>query len=216
MGLERVAVPCAACFARFMATNHEVEDEETARDVAQVVGRPYAGDVGVLNMVDFYHDEVGLDTLKAKTVRPFTGLKVAAYYGCLLTRPPKITLAEDPEYPTHMDEILETLGCEPVDWTFKTDCCGASLALCEQAVVIELVRKIIVNARIRGAQAIACACPLCQVNLDTRQGDIKKADPSWVDVPIVYLSQFVGRAIGVGAADLGLKKHMVAVEAVLA
>jgi heterodisulfide reductase subunit B len=141
---------------------------------------------------------------------------VAAYYGCLLTRPPKITLAEDPEYPTHMDEVLETLGCEPVEWTFKTDCCGASLALCEQAVVVELVRKIIVNARACGAQAIACACPLCQVNLDSRQGDIKKTDPSWIDVPIVYLSQFVGRAIGVGAADLGLKKHMVAAEALLA
>ena len=211
MGLERVAVPCAACFARFMATNHEVEDDETARDVAQVVGRPYSGDVGVLNMVDFYHDEVGLEALKAKTVRPFAGLKVAAYYGCLLTRPPKITLAEDPEYPTHMDEILETLGCEPVAWTFKTDCCGASLALCEQAVVVELVRKIVANARACGAQAIACACPLCQVNLDTRQADIKAKDPSWRDIPIFYLSQLVGHAVGAPAAEMGFKKHMVAV-----
>ena len=201
MGLERVAVPCAACFARFMATNHDVEDDDTARDVAKVVGRPYTGGVGVLNLVDFYHDEVGLEALKAKVSRPFAGLKVAAYYGCLLTRPPKITLAEDPEYPSHMDEVLETLGCEPVQWTYKTDCCGASLALCEQAVVVELVRKIVANARTCGAQAIACACPLCQVNLDSRQGDIKKADPAWREVPIVYLSQFVGRAIGVGAAD---------------
>jgi heterodisulfide reductase subunit B len=216
MGLERVAVPCAACFARFMATNHEMDDAETARDVAQVVGRPYAGGVEVLNLVDFYHDEVGLDTLKAKVGRHFAGLKVAAYYGCLLTRPPKVTLAEDPEYPTHMDEVLEALGCEPIEWTFKTDCCGASLALCEQAVVVELVRKIVANARECGAQAIACACPLCQVNLDSRQGDIKKADPSWGEVPVVYLSQFVGRAIGVSDADLGLKKHMVPVEATLA
>ena len=131
----------------------------------------------MLNLVDFYHDEVGLEALKAKVTRPFAGLEVAAYYGCLLTRPPKVTLAEDPEYPTHMDEVLEALGCEPVEWTFKTDCCGASLALCEQAVVVELVRKIVANARACGAQAIACACPLCQVNLDTRQGDIKKADP---------------------------------------
>ncbi len=216
LGLERVAVPCAACFARFMATNHDIQDDETARDVAQVVGRPYTGGVDVLNLVDFYHDEVGLDALKAKVKRPYAGLRVAGYYGCLLTRPPKVTLAEDPEYPTHMDEVLETLGCEPVQWTFKTDCCGASLALCEQAVVVELVRKIVANARACGAQAIACACPLCQVNLDTRQGDIKKADPTWIDVPIVYLSQFVGRAIGVGDGELGLKKHMVPVEAVLA
>ena len=216
LGLDRVAVPCAACFARFMATNHEMDDPETARDVAQVVGRPYAGGVGVLNLVDFYHDEVGLEALKAKATRRFGGLKVAAYYGCLLTRPPKVTLAEDPEYPTHMDEVLEALGCEPVDWTFKTDCCGASLALCEQAIVIELVRQIVTNARACGAQAIACACPLCQVNLDSRQGDIKKTDLGWVDVPVVYLSQFVGRALGASDVDLGLSKHMVPVEAVLA
>jgi heterodisulfide reductase subunit B len=216
MGLERVAVPCAACFARFMATNHDVQDDETAHDVAQVVGRPYTGGVGVLNLVDFYHDEVGLTALEAKVARPFAGLKVAAYYGCLLTRPPKVTLAEDPEYPTHMDEVLEVLGCEPVAWTYKTECCGASLALCEQAMVVQLVRGIVANARACGAQAIACACPLCQVNLDTRQGDIRKADPTWADMPIVYLSQFVGRAIGVGAHDLGLKKHMVPVEAALA
>ena len=83
-------------------------------------------------------------------------------------------------------------------------------------MVVELVRKIVANARDCGAQAIACACPLCQVNLDSRQGDITKADPGWAGVPIVYLSQFVGRAIGVGEQQLGLKKHMVAVEAALA
>jgi len=216
MGLERVAVPCAACFGRFMATNHAVADAETARDVARVVGRPYEGGVEVLNLVDFYHDEVGLEALESKATRPFTGLKVAAYYGCLLTRPPKVTLAEDPEYPTHMDEVLAALGCTPVEWTFKTDCCGASLALCEQAVVVELVRRIVTNARECGAQAIACACPLCQVNLDSRQDDISKADPAWAALPIVYLSQFVGRALGVNDTDLGLRKHMVPVEAALA
>ena len=217
MKLDAVAVPCAACFSRFKTGAHEVaEDPRTADDVKAVVGRAYAGGVTVQNLVDVYHDAVGLEELAAKVTRPFGGLRIACYYGCLLTRPPKVTLAEDPEYPTHMDEVVKALGCKPVQWNYKTDCCGASLALCEQAVVVELVRQIIANARVCGAQAIACACPLCQVNLDTRQGDIKKADPSWIDVPIVYLSQFVGRAIGVGAADLGLKKHMVAVETVLA
>ena len=169
----------------------------------------------MLNLVDVYHDEVGLDALKAKVVRPFDGLKVAAYYGCLLTRPPKVTLAEDPEYPTHMDDVLEATRLRARRLVYKTDCCGASLALCEQAVVVELVRAIVQNARDCGAEAIACACPLCQVNLDSRQGDIRKTDPAWRDVPIVYLSQFVGRAIGVDDRELGLKKHMVDVAAVM-
>jgi heterodisulfide reductase subunit B2 len=216
MRLDAVAVPCAACFSRFMATIHDMDEPQTRADVERVVGRSYEAGVAVRNLVDVYYDEVGLDALKANVVRPFDGLKVAAYYGCLLTRPPKVTLAEDPEYPTHMDAVLQAIGCAPVDWSSKTDCCGASLALCEQGVVVNLVRSIVQNARDSGAGAIACACPLCQVNLDSRQIDIRSADPSWHDVPIVYLSQFVGRALGVDDRELGLSKHMVPVEGVLA
>jgi heterodisulfide reductase subunit B2 len=213
MKLDAVVVPCAACFSRFMTTIHELEDAEMRADVETVVGRAVDTDVSILNLVDVYHDAVGVEELRAKVTRSLGGLKVAAYYGCLLTRPPKITLAEDPEYPTHMDDVLEALGAVPVQWNYKTDCCGASLALCEQDVVRELSRTIIADARACGAQAIACACPLCHVNLDSRQLDMKKADPGWQEMPIYYLSQLVGRALGVPDADLHLKSHLVAVPA---
>ena len=216
MKLDAVAVPCAACFNRFQSANHEVSDEAMAADIARVVGRPYDGGVKVLNLVDVYHDQVGLAALEAKVVKPFRGLKVACYYGCLLTRPPKVTLAEDPEHPVHMDAVVKAIGCTAVEWDSKTDCCGAALALCEPDVVDELVKAIITNARERGAQAIACACPLCQINLDSRQGEIKKADGAWVDMPILYLSQMVGHALGVSAKQLGLQKAMVDVTRVLA
>ena len=216
MKLDAVAVPCAACYNRFQSANHEVSDEAMAADIAQVVGRPYVGGIKVLNLVDVYHDQVGLAALKAKVVKPFQGLKVACYYGCLLTRPPKVTLVEDPEYPVHMDAVVEAIGCTPVDWDSKTDCCGAGLALCEQDVVDKLVKGIITNARDRGAEAIVCACPLCQINLDGRQGEIRKKDGAWVDMPILYLSQMVGYALGVSDKQLGLKKAMVDVARVLA
>lgn len=216
MHLDSVAVPCAACFSRFMAGNHEMKDPEKAADIKAVVGHPYDGTVKVRNLIDVYHDEVGLDELKERVVKPFAGLKVACYYGCLLSRPPKVTLAEDPEYPTHMDEVVEALGCDAVQWNYKTDCCGASLALCEQDMVIDLTRKILRDARDCGAEAVIVACPLCQVNLDTRQDGIAGKYGEWQRMPIVYLSQLVGRAIGVDDAQLGLKKHMVDVTAVLA
>ena len=215
MKLEAVAVPCAACFNRFQGANHAVGDEAVAADVAEVVGRRYDGGVRVLNLVDVYHDQIGLAALEAKVVRPFRGLKVACYYGCLLTRPPKVTLAEDPEYPVHMDAVVRAIGCAPVEWDSKTDCCGAGLALCEQEVVDKLVKRIITNARERGAEAIACACPLCQINLDSRQGEIKKKDGAWVDMPVLYLSQMVGYALGVSDERLGLRKALVDVARVL-
>ncbi len=216
MRLDAVAVPCAACFNRFQSANHAVGDEATAADVAQVLGRPYDGGVQVLNLVDVYHDRVGPAALAAKVVRPFRGLEVACYYGCLLTRPPKVTLAEDPEHPTHMDAVLRAIGCEPVEWDARTDCCGAALSLCEPGMVDRLVRKILTNARERGARAIVCACPLCQINLDGRQAEIRKADPEWIDVPILFLSQMVGHALGVAEERLGVRTTVVDASQVLA
>ncbi|MDI9599012.1 MAG: CoB--CoM heterodisulfide reductase iron-sulfur subunit B family protein [Acidobacteriota bacterium] len=217
MRLDAVAVPCAACFSRFKAGAHEVaENPATAEDVRAVVGRRYGGGVEVQNLIDVYHDTVGLDELRSKVTRPFAGLKVASYYGCLLTRPPKVTLADDPEYPTHMDEVVEALGCERVEWNYKTDCCGASLALTEQGIVDDLVKQIVADARICGAEAIAVACPLCQVNLDGRQVEIARKDPSWRGVPVIFLSQLVGRALGLEDKALGLKKHLVDIQAVMA
>ncbi len=217
MKLDAVAVPCAACFSRFKTGAHEVDaDPQVADDVHAVVGRGYNGGVTVQNLVDVYHDGVGLDALKAKVTRPFDGLKVACYYGCLLTRPPKVTLAEDPEYPTHMDDVTEALGCKPVQWNYKTDCCGASLALTEQGIVDDLVARIVTDARVCGAEAIVVACPLCQVNLDGRQTEIARKRSDWQGVPVIFLSQLVGRAIGLDDKTLGLKKHLIDVAAAMA
>ena len=94
-----------------------------------------------------------------------------------------------------MDEILEVLGARPVDWSYKTDCCGASLALCEQSVVVELTRKILTDAPAAGAEMVVSACPLCQANLDTRQEEIAAADPGFVKLPVLYLSQLLGLAV---------------------
>ncbi len=213
MKLDDVVVPCAACYSRFMTTLHEMQDAGMRADVEQVVGRAVDTNVRVLNLIDVYYEAVGVEALAAKVTRPLTGLKVACYYGCLLTRPPKVTLAEDPEYPTRMDDVVRALGAEAVDWNYKTDCCGASLSLCEPEVVRQLSRKIIEDARACGAQAIVAACPLCQVNLDTRQYDMKKADPGWQEMPVYYLSQLVGRALGIPDSELRLKSHLTPVPA---
>jgi heterodisulfide reductase subunit B len=207
MRLNAVAVPCAACFSRFKTGAHEVSgDLQVAGDEPPVGGRPYNPGVTEQHLVGGYHDAVGLEELAARTTRPFDRLKVACYYGCLLTRPPKVTLAEDPEYPTHMDAVVEAIGCQAIDWNYKTDCCGASLALTEQGIVDDLVRRIISDARACGAQAVAVACPLCQANLDGRQTQIARKRNDWESMPVIFLSQLVGRAISLSDRELGLKK----------
>ncbi len=209
MRLDTVAIPCAGCFNRFAVGHLETQEPDTGPQIEAVVGRRYQGGVAVHNLVDFYYSDVGLGALARAVVQPFTGLKVACYYGCLLTRPPRATLAEDPEYPMRMDEVVEVLGCEAVQWNAKTDCCGSSLALCEVSTVLRMVTSILQDARACGAQAVVVACPLCQVNLDAPQPEIAKLLGDWRPLPVLYLSQLVGLAVGVPRPRLGLNKLIV-------
>jgi len=135
---------------------------------------------------------VGFDRVESEVVRPFKGLKVACYYGCLLTRPPKVTGSVDFEYPRGMDRLMQAIGVEPVDWDMKVACCGGSLAMTRTEVVLDLGRRIIDNARERGAQAIVVACPLCESNLQARQEQMH-VKPR---MPIIYFTQLMAVALG--------------------
>jgi len=134
-------------------------------------------------------------------------LRVACYYGCLLTRPPGITGEEHYEYPINMDRLVECLGAEAVDWGYKTDCCGGSLSLSTLDIALDLSHKILANALASGADMIATACPLCHANLDLRQKQINDQFAGEFDIPIVYFTQLMGVAYGLHAKTLGLEKH---------
>jgi heterodisulfide reductase subunit B len=135
------------------------------------------------------------------------GLKVVSYYGCLLTRPPKVTGAEDPEYPMNMDRLMEACGAESVDWSYKTDCCGGSLSLSKLDIALDLSQKILKDAIEVGADMIVTACPLCHANLDVRQKEINHLFDGDYDIPIVYFTQLMGIAYGMSAKTVGLDKH---------
>ena len=120
---RELAVACAACFLRFKQTNHELRANDSLRqEIEKIIGMPYKGSVEVRHLLDIFSREVGLEEIKRKVKKPLKGLKLAAYYGCYLVRPPEITQFDDPENPTMMDEMLNALGAEAVDWYHKVEC----------------------------------------------------------------------------------------------
>ena len=152
MKLDAVAVPCAACFSRFKTGAHEVaESEETAADVRAVVGRAYNGGVAVDNLIDVYHDAVGLDELPPRSRGRSPASRWPATTAACSPGRPRSRWPTTPSTPTHMDEVAKAIGCEPVDWNYKTDCCGASLALTEQGIVDDLVGRILTDAKATAA-----------------------------------------------------------------
>ena len=204
MGLPVMAV-CASCYARLRTANHKVRSDprERAR-VERITQSPYDGSVEVRHVLDVLVNEVGVKEIRRRVERPLSGLRVACYYGCLLSRPPEVVAFDDPEHPSAMEELLAAAGAEPVEWPFQTECCGAALSMTHAAVVSRLGHKLLSMARQAGAECVAVACPLCQVNLDLRQSDARKAHGEFPETPALYVTQLLGLALGLSDQQLGI------------
>jgi len=215
-GFREVIVPCAACFSRFKISQHEVDNEpKLAAEVEGIIEHKFKDGVKVYHPLDILSSNVGLGKLAELVKNDLSGLKVVCYYGCLLVRPPKVTEFDDCEYPQSMDKILQAVGIPTLDWSYKTDCCGASFALTRTEIVIKLSRDILEGAKSVGADAIAVACPMCQANLDTRQEEIEERYQTTYHLPILYFTQLMGLAFDIPAEKLLLKNHLVDTEGVL-
>ncbi len=149
-------------------------------------------------------NRVGPESVAGKVEKPLEGLKVVCYYGCLLTRPPQVTEAENPENPTDMDELIAALGADVVDWSYKTVCCGAAHSLTRPDIVHNLSGNLINHARDAGADLIAVACPLCHTNLDGRQFQMGLDQP----MPVLYFTQLMALALGLPHKTAALDKNL--------
>jgi heterodisulfide reductase subunit B len=207
-GDVEATTPCAACYSRFRTAVYDVaRDEQLRSRIAREVGYTYDNQANMVHLLDVFYDKIGLDAITLAVKRPLQGMKVVCYYGCLLTRPSKVTGAEHPEYPVRMDHLARALGADVLDWDYKTECCGASLALTKADTAMRLTEKILRNAQDVGADAIVVACSLCHINLDTRQDVISRAGREYA-VPVLFFTQLMGLAFGLRADELGLAKHL--------
>jgi len=215
-GLDEVVVPCAACFQRLKTARYELENSpELLKDVSVIIDYPFENKVKVLHPLEIFSSSNVLELAKRNIKKDLSKLKVVCYYGCLLTRPPKVMQFDNYEYPMSMDEILSRIGVTVLDWSYKTDCCGASLALTKSEIVLRLINNIFENAEAVGADAIAVGCTLCHTNLDTRQEEAKKVYNKNYNLPIFFFTQLMGLAFGMSAKELSLHTHFVSPDKLL-
>lgn len=203
-GLD-VATPCAACYSRLQYAASAAKTDETVRQKLEtVLHMPYKATAAVKNFLEVFSDPAVMEACRAGTCRSLAGLKVACYYGCLMSRPRGVTGASEVEAPKAMDEIVALSGMTCVDWDFKTECCGASHQVDAPEAARPLIVKILQNAADCGAEAIVTACPLCALNLDMRQ---KEATAGTLSLPIYQFTELLAFGMGAGAKEMGLEKH---------
>lgn len=208
-GMTEIVVPCAACYNRLSVTQHELnKDKELKAHVEDILQMPLSGTIEIMNVMQFI-DKYIADKIEEKVTEPFDQ-QVVCYYGCLLVRPQEVLNFDRLEDPQSMDTLMSKIGATPMEWGYKTECCGAGFSVSRTDIVAKLSGRIVKDAVDRGAKAIIVACPMCQSNLDMRRPHIDSYLKMKTDIPAMYITQAIGLAVGISREDLGLKKLFVA------
>lgn len=208
-GLDVVLAPCAACQNRQVTTRKALLESQELRDeirsITGITPTCKSEFIGVTQLLEAMDPE----EIRKRVKRPLSNLSLACYYGCLLVRPMDDMAFDDPENPMKMEAIMEAIGAKPVDWAFKIECCGGGLTLAQQPLVEELTHSIAKNAAENGADAFVVACPLCQANLDMRQGSMRKRYGDVKEMPVYYISELVAVACGADPQEVAVGEHFV-------
>ncbi|MBN2360744.1 MAG: CoB--CoM heterodisulfide reductase iron-sulfur subunit B family protein [Deltaproteobacteria bacterium] len=214
--MERVFAPCAACYNRLATARHVLATEpELAERVHAVLGTAVDTAVGVVSAAQMFSELAS--QIREQTTVPLKDLKLACYYGCLLVRPPAVCQFDDAESPTSLETVVSATGATPVRWKMALECCGGGFSLSRTSSVVRLGRAILQDARAAGAQAVVVACPMCHTNLDFRQRAMaERAQPGQEPLPVIFVSQLVGLALGLKPEALGLRRHFVDPQPLLA
>lgn len=207
MKLDKVATVCAGCFSHLKTASYEIKNNPRVRQETELMLKsPAPVETEVVHLLQLLSEGIGMDTIKQKVTKPLSGLRLAAYYGCLLTRPHHIVQFDRSEQPVSLDILLQSLGAETVNWGHKAECCGGGYSTSQTDIVVDLGGQILESARQAGAEAIVVACPMCQSNLDMRQKAISKQRGVDYQMPVIYFTQLMGLAFGYNQNQVGLNK----------
>jgi len=219
-GLENLLVPCNRChFTISEAQDTMKNNPKTAQKIIDLLkeeGLQYSSNIKIWHTIDFLHDSVGLTKIRKAVKKPLKGLKVATHIGCQIIRYSDLGRVDDAENPRKLDELLTTLGVESVDYPEKLDCCGAALMRSHIDSALSLAGSKLKAVQKLGVGGMVVSCPDCQLMFDARQKDAGTTVGTKLNVPVVYLTQLLGLALGIDEKKLGLQLNQSPAEELLA
>ncbi len=209
-GLDLV-IPCSICSHNLGRADQAMRTDESFRGkIEKALGDKYKQNgFKIKHLLDVMANDVGVEALSQKFKRSLKGIRAVPYYGCLLVRPSEVSRFDNPENPTSLDNLIKATGAECLPYTQKTKCCGGNLLMSNQDYAFKLTQKLFDEAKASGANCIVVACPMCHMLLDGQQTMVEKAHNTKVDLPILYFTQLLGLAMGLGEKELELDKNMV-------
>ena len=219
-GSRTLVAPCSACFLNLAKTEHYLrEDKALAASVntaLEAAGLHYTpGSIEVRHLLEIVFNDIGVEEVHAHVTRPLSGLKVAPYLGCLVTRPDYEGRWKSNEHPREFDRLLRALGAQVVDFPLRTDCCGGHMTQISPATGFELIRRLVHGAVEAGAEMLVTLCPMCQMNIDAYQAEMNRYFKTSYHMPILFFTQLIGLAFGYPPEKLGIGTEIVSARQVL-
>ena len=198
-----IMTSCSICYSNLRSAVLNLEDLETRKRVNAVLDKKYSG-ARVRHALDVILENLAEND--ERIVVPLKELKVAPYYGCLLTRPQGIF---SPEFPTILEKLITTLQADPIDFRLKTFCCGGPIFMSQEKAADDIAFRILSEAKKSGTEVIVTVCPLCQLMLDAKQKTLEQKNGLKIEIPVLYVTQLTGIALGLGPEELGLNMNAV-------
>jgi len=210
-GLSEIVIPCSSCYSRTLVSQQRLScDPELKESINAELGRKVEGKIKVSNILEVLKPRVVSGEIPEKAKKKLEGLKPACYYGCLLTRfPCDVTVTDDVENPQGMEIICRSLGADPVDWSYKTDCCGASASVNDAEQSLLLMSRIMKDAVARGANCFVSTCPLCQFNVDAYQDQVAEKYGLEKRLPVYFITELIGISMGFDPIEMQVDRHFV-------
>jgi heterodisulfide reductase subunit B len=213
-GTHTVVAPCSACYLNLAKADYYMQERpvlgEKVNQALEAGGLHYMpGSLDVRHLLDVIINDIGLDVVESKVVKPLKGLRVAPYLGCMVPRPDYEKRWSDHEYPNELDRLLKALGAEVIDFPLKTHCCGGHMTQIGPSTAFELIRRLLSSADQYQADVMAVLCPMCQMNLDAYQGETNRYFHTNYVMPILFFTQLMGVAFGIEPERLGFGKELV-------
>jgi succinate dehydrogenase / fumarate reductase cytochrome b subunit len=155
-------------------------------------------------------EEIGLDKVRDKVVRPLTDLRVGPFYGCYIVRPTD-RLGIDREHPRdgYLHALIAALGGTVVDYAGQYKCCGFPIITMNKEASLRQAGRHLGDAIDADADCLVTPCPLCHLNLDLQQPQAERVVGRKLGMPVLHLPQLVGLAFGLDPKELGLNRHVV-------
>jgi heterodisulfide reductase subunit B len=208
---------CSGCFSTLSDVNHQLrEDSQLRKDInkkLEPAGMAYGGKIAVKHFLNVLHQDVGIDTIKKRIVRPYKDLRIATHYGCHTVRPSKIVQSSDIP-PVFFDELVKATGAESVEWSAKAACCGGPVLGADEELAMDLCEKKLADAKAWNADFLCTSCPFCQVQFDSIQAKIASDRGNTYDLPSILYPQLLGLAMDMDTDLLGIDNNRISLDSI--